>query len=1062
MKQKQLFSVKVISKALANTIKAIPPEHLAIIADWQKKTEFGGKETNLDGPFLSEFIIPLLGYKGVHGSGAWTIEKNRPVGSGNVDVAIGNFTKSGTGELIAPFELKGPKTKDLDAIMPGRHKSPVQQAWEYAMDTKGAQWVLVSNMVEIRLYAVGYGRQAYEVFFLKDLHKPAEYARFCLLLNATALLEGGAAALLKKSELADKDITNRLYRDYKTLRADLIDSLQKHNPSLDADDAIQFAQTILDRVLFIAFAEDTRLLPERSLADAYQAEDDYAKLTIWERFTALFNWVDKGFPKRKIPPYNGGLFKQNKAIDKLNVPDSICEGFKKLGEYDFSSEISVNILGHIFEQSITDLEEIKARLADAEYDSRKGKRKKDGVFYTPDYITRYIVEQTVGGWLEDRRKALGFYELPALDLAKDYPTLAGGKGKKGKMTVALTAKAKKHLAYWRTYKDELASIKVVDPACGSGAFLVQTFDYLLEEGLRVNAEIQRLQGGIIDIFERLDTSILKNNLYGVDLNLESVEITKLSLWLKTASSQEKLTYLDDNIKCGNSVVADPTVHASAFDWHEQFEDIMEAGGFDVVVGNPPYVRMELLKPIKPYLEKHYVTATDRADLFIYFYEQGINLLKPEGWLGYISNRTFFKTGSGSNLRRLLASKVTLRRVVDFGDRQIFDGATTYPAILVMTKGIPAKKHQVSFTVVTSYHVDFSTLEEPAPTYPQASLGEASWQLEQGSAANVRSKISKHATLKEIYGSPMYGIKTGLNEAFVINKNIRDEIVKKDPSTAELLKPFLEGKDIENWHIEPRGLYLIYIPRDKVDIDDFPALKKHLLPFKSRLEARATKQAWFELQQAQLAYKNSFEAPKIMYGHFSVKPLFSIEKSGFFSNDKSYIIPKADWFLLALLNSKVHWFTLTGMAPPVRGGYYECRVQYVDKLPIPKATKEQKMALGKLAQQCQEAAEARYKAQQEVVRRIPDLASNPTAAKLTGRLQAWWELDFPAFSKEVEKAFKQAIPLKQRNEWEAYLADHRKQVDELTHRIVYLEQQINQQVYGLFGLTADEVKVIEGN
>ena len=170
--------------------------------------------------------------------------------------------------------------------------------------------------------------------------------------------EAAAAALLKASEQADKDITNRLYRDYKALRSELIHGLQQHNKGLAVEDSIRYAQTILDRVLFIAFAEDTHLLPARSIADAYEAQDDYSDLTVWERFVALFNWVDKGFPKRKIPPYNGGLFKRNPAIDKLNVPDELCEGFKKLGGYDFASEISVNILGHIFEQSITDLEEL--------------------------------------------------------------------------------------------------------------------------------------------------------------------------------------------------------------------------------------------------------------------------------------------------------------------------------------------------------------------------------------------------------------------------------------------------------------------------------------------------------------------------------------------------------------------------------------------------------------------------------------------------------------------------------------------------------------------------------
>jgi type I restriction-modification system DNA methylase subunit len=1076
VKQKDLFSPKVIAKALSGKVVPIPAEHLSIIEDWQKKTAFGGKETNLDGLFLTEFWSGLLGYQGRNASGKWTIEKNWPVGAGNVDGALGFFTDK-TANLLAPLELKGPKTKDLDAIMPGRHKTPVQQAWEYAMDARGAQWVLISNMLEIRLYAVGQGRQAYESFFLKDLHKPEEYARLKLLLSPKALLEGGAADLLKQSEQADKDITNELYKAYKTLRTNLIHALQGNNKGLAPEDAIKYAQTILDRVLFIAFAEDTLLLPKNSLVEAFTHDSDYDDKSVWQRFVKLFNWVDKGFPKRSIPPYNGGLFKKNPAIDRLIVPDDICEGFRNLGKYDFSSEISVNILGHIFEQSITDLEEMKALLAGEDFDAKKGKRKKDGVFYTPDYITRYIVEQAVGGWLNDRKKELGFYDLPALDPEKDYPQLQTGKKKSSKVRLqALTPKAKKHLAFWRAYKEALSHIKVVDPACGSGAFLVQVFDYLKEEGVRVNAEISRLQGDIIDIFERIDSSILKNNIYGVDLNPESVEITKLSLWLKTANNQEKLTSLDDNIKCGNSIVADDSVQSSAFDWKEQFAHILQSGGFDVVVGNPPYVRQELFTADKPYLQKAYATYHGVADLYVYFYEKGINLLKPNGWLGYISSGTFFKTSYGTALRRYLSGQASLKRLIDFGDVQVFEGATTYPTIVVLQKAKPIKGQEIAFTLVKEGPVDFATLEEHAATMPHVNLGESSWQLEKLDVAKIRQKIiGKNETLGEVYGSPLYGVKTGLNEAFVIDQVTRDQIIKETPATVELIKPFLEGKDFKTWRVEPRKLYLIRIKKgwtsnqsgfnDEAQAwewlsSNYPLLAKHLLPFEAKARARSDKgEFWWELRAC--VYYGRFEGSKIVYGHFSVTPLFSMDEQGFYSNDKSYIISGGDWFLLSLLNSSAMWFLIKGMSPPVRGGFYECRIQYIETLPIPKADAKQKKALGDLAQQCQQAAEARYRAQQEVLQRIPDLAPNPATAKPSKKLQEWWELSFQEFMAEVKKTFKQPIPPEERNGWEKMLNTHRQQVNDLTTQIESLEQQINTQVYALFGLTADEIKIVEG-
>ena len=188
MKPKPLFSARVIEKALQGSALEVPAEHLAIIQNWQAKTEFKSSETNLDGSFITGFLCPLLGYEEANKTGEWTIQKNTAIpGGGNVDVGIGRFDQKGKAEIVAPFELKGPKTKDLDALMPGRAKTPVQQAWEYATFIKGAQWVLVSNMVETRLYAVGYGRQAYETFQLNELHKPVEYARFRLLLGAPGL-----------------------------------------------------------------------------------------------------------------------------------------------------------------------------------------------------------------------------------------------------------------------------------------------------------------------------------------------------------------------------------------------------------------------------------------------------------------------------------------------------------------------------------------------------------------------------------------------------------------------------------------------------------------------------------------------------------------------------------------------------------------------------------------------------------------------------------------------------------------------------------------------------------
>lgn len=328
-------------------------------------------------------------------------------------------------------------------------------------------------------------------------------------------------------------------------------------------------------------------------------------------------------------------------------------------------------------------------------------------------------------------------------------------------------------------------------------------------------------------------------------------------------------------------------------------------------------------------------------------------------------------------------------------------------------------------------------------------------------ANLRAKlIEGRKTLKEIYGSPMYGIKTGLNEAFVIDRTTRDKLVKTDPKSVELLKPFLEGKDLKKWRVEPRDLWLIYIPKNRINIADYPAIEEHLMPFKEKLEKRATKQEWFELQQAQEAYAPSMEKPKIIYGHFSPSPLFSREIDGSFSNDKSYIIPTQDKFLLGLLNSKAVWFLISNMCPAVRGGFYEVRVQYIETLPIPEASETQKQTIADLAEKCQQAAEARYKQQKKLRDTIPTLHPDKQVEKLSTALQNWWQLDFAAFQKQINKEFKQDIPVKERMDWKELLEDGTKEIERLNLAIAQSERQLNAAVYALFSLSPDEIALIE--
>lgn len=1082
-----LFLPRYLQKQI-DVAAPIPAYHLEIIQNWQaltgdKSRKHGKKESELEADLTIDFFVKILGWHGVT-SKKPTLNAKYNIAAENrtPDIALGLFAEAPP-KVVAVGEYKGPKT-DLDVKQKGdgyQNRTPVEQARNYASLEPNCQFYLVTNMLEWRLYARNCSPDRYERWFLTQLHEPAHYWRFVALLSEDAILNGKTLRWLQESEQQDKDITRGLYSEYQKMRWNSIIGLAEANPQFTALEIIEPAQTLLDRILFIAFAEDNGLLAKNTFK-TYTQND--ALRSSWDNLKALFQAIDKGSRDhpQTIPPYNGGLFAPNPTLENLDIPDALIQQFHGLTEYDFGTEVRVTVLGHIFEQSVAELEQLREaaeakpksfitdlakRIAPVESKGRSvsGKRKQDGIVYTPDAITRFIVQQTLGRYLEAKQTEVRELYLTAQGEWRKQAAKGAATGLKiGQMENDI---ARGEYLYWAHWQQTLESIKVIDPSCGSGAFLVAAFDVFAPYYRELAHALRRLYPGSLEEFNG-DRAILTHNLYGVDINAGAIEIAKLSLWLKTAKPGHKLDSLDGHLLCGNSLRFEPDKKSrwasERFGWNTAFKEILGKGGFDVVLGNPPYVRMEILKPWKPFLSANYAVAAERADLYAYFYEIGLRLLKPSGCLGYISSSTFFKTAAGESLRSYLLKYAALQAVVDFGDLQVFEGVTTYPAIVCLQKKAADADHQFQFTAINDaphIHQLDEAFSQNALKIPQSNLSVDNWHMGDDALANLRAKLVEgHKTLKAVYGSPMYGIKTGLNEAFVIDRTTRDRLVKADPKSAELLKPFLEGKDLKKWRVEPRDLWLIYIPKNRINIEDYPVIKAHLMPFKEKLEKRATKQEWFELQQAQEAYAPSMEKPKIIYGHFSPSPLFSREADGSYSNDKSYIIPTQDKFLLGLLNSKTVWFLISNMCPAVRGGFYEVRVQYIETLPIPEASEDQKQAIADLAEKCHRHAEARYKQQKKVRDTIPSLHPDKQVEKLSTALQNWWQLDFAAFQKQINKEFKQDIPVKERVDWKEILEDGTKEIERLTLAIAQSERELNAAVYALFSLTPDEIALIE--
>ncbi|HUG18285.1 MAG TPA: DNA methyltransferase, partial [Planctomycetaceae bacterium] len=666
------------------------------------------KEQELLPEFLSDVFTSVLGYDRPSDNPArYTISRERyvEVDGKFADAAIGEFTPEHSKFVIA-LEGKGP-TDPLDRPFKSRKMSAVDQGYRYAINLP-CDWIIVTSMREIRLYCKGNDQHTYERFLTADLAaNDFAFKRFVFLLGADRVVPTRGNCHLDQlraaSEKAGRELTKDFYLRYANMREDVFEQICAHNPEHTRHVLLSSTQKLLDRVLFCAFCEDRGLLPEHILAQAFEHHDPFTPKPVWDTFRGLFRSIDTGNEALKIPPYNGGLFAEDDVLDRLAIPDAICRHFKDIGEYDYRSVqtavedadesaegslIDVDILGHIFEQSITDLEQLRNELdglvPPQGKEKHKTRRKKEGAFYTPAFITRYIIEQTLGAVLADRFEALRAAHqhdasgtaVKALDDPRVYDVETLNKPQRDALT-----------RFWEAWQDELATVRVLDPACGSGAFLIEAFDQLHTTYQASNDRLEEIRGHRT-LFD-LDRQILQNNLYGVDLNEEAIQICRLSLWIKTAQRGKVLTSLDHSIRVGNSVVDDPAVHPLAFDWDAAFPEVTASGGFDVVVGNPPYIRQEWLKPYKTHWEKVFKSYSSTSDIYTYFFELGVNRLRTNGRLGFITSGSWVRGNFGGPLRGYLSANTRIESIVDFGEYQPFEGAEMIrPSICVFRKTSP--------------------------------------------------------------------------------------------------------------------------------------------------------------------------------------------------------------------------------------------------------------------------------------------------------------------------------------------------------------------------------------
>lgn len=1006
--------------------------------------------------FIKDIFGEVLGYS-VFPDQPFNIqtEKKNEANSKKADGAIFQGEN-----VVGVIELKDNKTKNLDAVK--------DQAFGYKNNHKECSYVISSNFHKLRLYIDD--ATDYEEFDLYNLDKDS-FKRFYLYLHKECLLDKNIPKLLKsETKFHEENITKSLYKDYSSFKNSFFQNVVKNNPQYDKLLLFKKSQKFLDKVLFVLFAEDKGLVSTNSIVQIVEKWNNLKSdafdtpKPLYQLIALFFNNLFIGKKDQKggvlIPEFGGEIFAPDEVLDTLMVDDEVLQDdLLKLSKYDFNTDVDVNILGHIFEHSLSEIEEVEASLKGEVADKTKGKRKKDGVFYTPKYITKYIVENTIGKLCAEKKTEL---ELDR-DIAIFEYQKADGK---------LNAKGIELYTTLNQYKDWLLTLKILDPACGSGAFLNQAVNYLVQEHAFVDDIIADLTNSPLRLYDT-DIAILENNIYGVDINEESIEIAKLSLWLRTARKGRKLSNLSNNIKCGNSLIDDPAIAGDkAFNWHKEFPEVFANGGFDVVIGNPPYVQLQSLGAMSDNLKScGYETYDKGGDLYCLFSERGYTLLRNNGLLSFIMPNKWMLVAYGKPLRKFL-SKTGLQQVLNFGDVQFFQDAATIVCIFVTQKKAVQSVVKVLSLNQRSYNGDFLTaIANGIYDYPVSNFTENEWSIQPYAVAIKLQKMRENGIeLKRLPIEINYGIKTGFNEAFYIDEPTRERLIAEDPRSAEIIHKMIRGRDIISYGYSGfeylinthNGVNSKIDPIQPIDVNQFPAIKKHLDQYYEYLAKRADKgKTPYNLRNC--AYLDAFAQPKIIYPNMTSVFPFMYDESGLFANQKCFILTSSDkgfsiLSLIAVFNSSLTKLWIWYNCPELLGGTREISKVYFENFPVPKMSSEDQKILGDLAKKQIELINS---FQTEKRKFIKTIQRNYDLDKVSGKLEAWYELDFKSFNNELKKV-KCKMSLSQENEWAVFFDNEKSKINILKAHINQTDKEIDQMVYALYELTEEEIKIVEAS
>ena len=703
----------------------------------------------------------------------------------------------------------------------------------------------------------------------------------------------------------------------------------------------------------------------------------------------------------EVPFLNGGLFEMQEydSRNAVNIPnDKFAEILKLFERYNFTVtestpldiEVAVDpeMLGKVFEELVTG-------------------RHDTGSYYTPRPVVSFMCRESLKICLQNKTDET----QETLQKFVDDGDATEIRNPEKVLQV-------------------LQNLRICDPACGSGAYLLG----MMSELLRLREALFKSKNVDPKTIYQRKLDIIQQNLYGVDKDEFAVNIAMLRLWLSLAVDYddevpEPLPNLDYKVATGDSLTGPAPkppdeqfsleeqliqqiqerhaeylvthtdsekrelretiaelkgqlhgwqANEDVFVWRVEFPEVFQDGGFDIVIGNPPYVRQELIRPIKPILKKLFPEVyTGIADLYVYFYKRGTELLRKSGVLTYISSNKFLRAGYGKKLRVFFTDKMCLNALLDFGSVQVFK-ASVDTCIVLIENDAPGSEAflAATFREEADVHRLSDAFQEQAISMHAYNLSSDGWALTSSNVLGLIEKLQNTGMPLGEYVDGFYrGVTTGFNDAFIIDEAKRKEIITRDPKSTEIIKPLLRGRDIKRYHTQWANLYLLFIPwhfplhedstitgvsqnAENQFRKNYPSIYNHLLEYKDRLSNRnkaetGIRYEWYALQRCANTYLSEFEKPKIIYRRIAQSLDAIYDTVGTYGLDTTFFIPTDDLSLLAILNSKLFdWYARHKVLPlndPWAGGGLQFFSQYMEKVPIAERTAAQKAELSRLVE-----------------------------------------------------------------------------------------------------------------